>query len=93
MYPGYGVIFLFCFWELGNALLNHNLGRERQNLGISTNEDFTHVWLKTRYSTSSIRGEGYWVIPVYLEDRLDPCCTKGKFFVLNPGGVIHTWLS
>ena len=30
-------------------------------------------------------GGGYWVTSVYLEDPLDPCCTKGKFWGLPLG--------
>ena len=49
MYPGAGrflyVLFFSFSWELGNVLLSHNLVRGWRNSGISTNEDFSHVWL------------------------------------------------
>ena len=35
-------------------------------------------------------GGGYWVTSVYPEDRLDPCCTKVKFWGPTPGSVIPT---
>ena len=35
-------------------------------------------------------GGDYWVTSVYLEERLDPCCTQGKFWGHTPGGVIPT---
>ena len=57
-----------------------------QNSGISTNEEFSHVWLRT------LGGGDYEVTLGYLNDRLDPWGTKGKFLMLTPGGVIPTVL-
>ena len=80
-----GRFLLFCFsfpfsWELGNVLLSHNLVRGWRNSGISTNEDFSHVWLRTLSFTPPVRGGGgYGVTSGYLKDRLDPWGTKGKF--------------
>ena len=62
-----------------------------RNSWISTN--FSHVWLPILgCSTCSNGGGDYGITSGYRKDRLDPCCTKGKFLKITSGGVISTLL-
>ena len=55
------VLFLFSFsWELGNVLLSNNMVRGWRNSGISTNEDFSHIWLRTLGFTPPVLGGDLW---------------------------------
>ena len=81
------VLFSFSFsLELGSDLLSHKLVRARRIRG------FPRMRISIMSGSKlSIFHLQYWGTG-YREDQLGPCCTKGKFLVLTPGGVIPNWL-
>ena len=96
LYPGTQQILIFFLsfsWELGNVLLSHNLVRGWRNSGISTNQDFSHVWLRTlSFTTPVMGGGGGSRVPLQG-------CTRGggkewrgesKLYLLFTCGI-HSW--